>query len=125
MNLMAIAERKMLSSCFIASDLHNELCMRGAKLLRRNGLAIVFYDRFQASNGSGEFPGVTGNRNGSSCLIEVKVSRSDFLADKKKPFRKDSSLGMGDWRFYLCPPGVIKVEDLEEVKEEGSVRGID
>jgi hypothetical protein len=47
-----------------------------------------------------------------SVLIEVKVSRSDFLADKKKSFRINPDEGVGRYRFYCCPKNLIKVEDL-------------
>lgn len=49
-----------------------------------------------------------------SVLIECKVSRSDFLSDKKKLFRKDPKLGMGKQRFYCCPEGLIKKEELPD-----------
>lgn len=91
---------------------HNELCLIGDKFLKRNGFGVVFNDKFRAITGMGEHPDVIGFRNGVSCLIECKISRSDFLADKNKHFRKDPSKGMGDWRFFLCPPNVITVEDL-------------
>ncbi|EAZ98139.1 hypothetical protein MELB17_09653 [Marinobacter sp. ELB17] len=47
-------------------------------------------------------------------LVECKASRSDFLADRNKPFRLDPDLGMGIYRFYLCLPGVIGVADLPD-----------
>ncbi len=72
----------------------------------------MFDDRFKATTGSGEQPDAIGFRNGTSCLIEVKVSRGDFLSDKKKRFRQDPNIGMGDWRFFLCPQGIITVDDL-------------
>lgn len=50
--------------------------------------------------------------SGHSILIEVKTSRSDFLSDKKKPHRKNPSEGMGTQRFYCCPEGLIKKEEL-------------
>ncbi|HFV6346442.1 TPA: hypothetical protein ACH9W7_002880 [Escherichia coli] len=34
------------------------------------------------------------------------------MADRKKRFRKNPSLGMGDWRFFISEPGIISVEDL-------------
>jgi len=94
------------------SELHNKLCLRAAKFLRNNGFKVAFDDRFQAATSYGECPDAIGFRNGVSCLIEVKVSRSDFMSDKKKRFRVNPELGMGDWRFYLSPPGIIEVEDL-------------
>lgn len=49
---------------------------------------------------------------GGSVLVEVKVSRSDFLADSKKPHRNGETLGIGDFRYYMCPEGLIKIDDL-------------
>ena len=98
----------------MASELHDQLCLRAAKFLKNNGFSVAFDDRFQAATGVGELPDAIGFRNGVSCLIEAKVSRSDFLADKKKRFRVEPSLGMGDWRFFICPPDLIKPEDLPQ-----------
>lgn len=50
--------------------------------------------------------------NGGSVLVEVKVSRSDFLADAKKPHRNGEVLGMGTYRYYMCPEGIITLDDL-------------
>ncbi|MNC00227.1 hypothetical protein D3C77_147440 [compost metagenome] len=50
--------------------------------------------------------------NGGSVLVEVKVSRSDFLADAKKPHRNGKVLGMGTYRYYMCPEGIITLDDL-------------
>ncbi len=49
-----------------------------------------------------------------SYLIETKITRSDFLKDRTKPFRKDPSLGIGMYRWYACPEGLIKPEELPE-----------
>jgi len=51
---------------------------------------------------------------GGSVLVEVKVSRSDFLADAKKPHRSGEVLGMGTFRYYMCPEGMINIEDLPD-----------
>lgn len=98
----------------MASAEHNDLCLKAVKFLKNNGFAVSFDDRFQAATGTGELPDAIGFRNGVSVVIEVKVSRSDFLADKKKHFRKESESGMGDWRFFLCPPELIKPDELPE-----------
>jgi hypothetical protein len=66
-----------------------------------------------------------------SVLIEVKVSRSDFLADKKKSFRMRPEKGMGDRRYYCCPKGLIKKEELPDgwgllyVYPNGQVRQVE
>lgn len=74
-----------------------------------------------------EQPDIIGFNSNGSFVLEAKVSRSDFLADKKKPFRIIPSDGMGDWRFFIAPKGLIKIEELPnmwgliEVNEKGKV----
>lgn len=62
---------------------HRELCELACRFLRNHGFKVVFSDRFHAWTPCGEHPDAPGFRNGASCLIEVKCSRSDFLADRK------------------------------------------
>jgi len=45
-------------------------------------------------------------------LVECKVSRADFLADRDKPFRLKPEKGVGSERFYLTPPNLVRVEEL-------------
>lgn len=47
-----------------------------------------------------------------SVLVECKVTRSDFLVDRAKPFRLKPEKGVGSERFYLALPGMIRVEEL-------------
>jgi hypothetical protein len=47
-----------------------------------------------------------------SVLVECKVSRADFLADRAKPFRLKPQQGVGCERFYFTPPALVKVEEL-------------
>jgi hypothetical protein len=49
-----------------------------------------------------------------SVLVECKVSRSDFLADRAKPFRSKPGKGIGCERFYLAPRGLIRTDELPE-----------
>lgn len=93
---------------------HDELCQLAFRYLKNNGFGVVFHDKFRALTPSGEQPDAMGFRNGTSCLIECKTSRADFLKDRKKRFRIDPKLGMGDWRLYLAPKGLIKRMDLPE-----------
>jgi hypothetical protein len=90
---------------------HDELVDRGRSWLRRQGCAIVLAE-FAANVYTGEQPDVLGWRDGLSLLVECKTSRSDFLADRRKKFRSQPDTGMGDWRFYLTPPGIVNVADL-------------
>lgn len=59
-----------------------------------------------------EKPDVIGWSGACSVMIEVKVGRGDFLQDSKKPFRKNPLKGVGELRYYCCPEGLIKVEEL-------------
>ncbi len=43
-------------------------------------------------------------------LVECKVSRADFLADMAKPHRYSG--GVGNWRYYVAPEGVISPDEL-------------
>lgn len=66
---------------------------------------------------NGELADVIGFKQSrsTSILIECKVSRRDFLADKKKYFRYEHpESGMGDLRYYCCPKGLIGQNDLPD-----------
>ncbi|WP_159479794.1 hypothetical protein [Chryseobacterium sp. 18068] len=72
-----------------------------------------------------EIPDVLGFNSSGTFLLEVKISRGDFLADKKKIFRIYSEKGIGDWRFFIVPKGLVKLDELPakwgliEVNEKG------
>ncbi|VAW91923.1 hypothetical protein MNBD_GAMMA23-194 [hydrothermal vent metagenome] len=70
------------------------------------------------SGWSDEIPDAIGFRaagkNDGSIIVEVKISRSDFLADAKKSHRNGSVKGLGNWRYYLCPEGVIKPNEIPD-----------
>jgi len=62
---------------------------------------------------SGEMPDAIGwKRQCHSVLVECKVTRGDFLADRAKPFRLKPEQGVGGERFYLTPAGLVKPEEL-------------
>ena len=62
---------------------------------------------------SGEMPDAIGWKQAShSVLVECKVTRADFLADREKPFRLKPEKGVGSERFYLALPGLAKMEEL-------------
>lgn len=106
---------------------HKELCVLGERWLRTKGCRVVLRDPFKAAVYTGECPDVIGWRDGHSILIECKATRGDFLADRKKKFRVDPAMGMGDARLFLAPPGIIQPAELPEgwgllVAEAGRVR---
>lgn len=108
---------------------HRELCDLAKKwLLRPNskgghGCRIALTEC--RSGFDGEIPDAIGFRASEdvqTVVIEVKTSRSDFLADARKPHRS-SGKGMGMWRYFLCPEGIIVPEDLPAGWGLLSVRG--
>lgn len=70
------------------------------------GKAKVVLPEF-VKQGSAEIPDVLAFEGRHSLMIEVKVSRSDFLRDKKKNFRYVESKGMGNYRYFCCPHRLI------------------
>lgn len=93
---------------------HGELVAMASKWLKDFGCGVVFDDNFVARTQSGEKPDALGFKSNVSLLIECKATRSDFLADRNKKFRKNPELGVGDWRFYLCPAGLIKPDEIPQ-----------
>lgn len=82
-------------------------------ILKTQSCGIAFKELVSLS--SSETPDVIGFGScGFSVLIEAKVSRQDFLKDRKKYFRIYPENGMGTRRFYACPPNIIKKSDLPE-----------
>lgn len=62
---------------------------------------------------SKEAPDAFGAKYTGECaVVEAKTSRKDFLADLKKPFRECPSHGIGQFRWYAAPSGLIKPWDL-------------
>lgn len=99
---------------------HNELCEVAKKwLLRVNsqrGHACNFALSECRSGWGGEIPDAIGyrsveNRVTETVVVEVKVSRSDFLADAKKAHRADGK-GMGMYRYFMCPEGMIDPKEV-------------
>ena len=99
---------------------HAELCDVAVSWLKRpysiGGIGCHIAYSEITSGFSCEIPDAIGWRscqmNDGAVVVEVKVSRSDFLRDKKKPHRNGDVIGLGSWRFYLCPEGVIRPDDL-------------
>jgi hypothetical protein len=99
---------------------HAGLCALAAKWLKRsasqNGHGCAVAVTEAPSGWNGEIPDAVGFRisghQDGSVMVEVKVSRSDFLADKMKPHR--ATVGIGNWRYFMCPEGIIQPSDLPD-----------
>ena len=89
---------------------HAQLVERAVRWLRLYRCGVVLSEQACVS---GEMPDAIGwKRANHSVLVECKVTRADFLADRGKPFRAKPEQGVGSERFYLTPPALIKVEEL-------------
>ena len=89
---------------------HQKLVQKAVAWLRGYRCGVVLSEQACAS---GEVPDAIGwKRTCHSVLVECKVSRADFLADREKPFRQSPELGVGCERFYLTPAGLIRAEEL-------------
>lgn len=91
--------------------MHNELTQKAVKWLFNQGHSIVLSE-IKCYNVSGEIVDALGFKSQTSTLVECKVSRADFLADKNKPFRIRPEKGVGQFRYYLCPENIIVPADL-------------
>ncbi|MGI9102708.1 MAG: hypothetical protein ACR2IF_09725 [Terriglobales bacterium] len=62
---------------------------------------------------SGEVPDVIGWKGRCrSVLVECKVSRADFLADRSKPWRANPEGALGCERYYMAPERMISPSEL-------------
>jgi hypothetical protein len=89
---------------------HAKLVSMAVRWLRRYRCGVVLSEQACVS---GEMPDAIGWKKAChSVLVESKVSRADFLADRDKPFRVKPEVGVGCERYYLAPRGLIKSEEL-------------
>ena len=95
---------------------HRELCIKGAKYLKNHGIQPFHKCQYVVCELErvGECPDDFGFGGSTTQLLEIKVSRPDFLSDKNKYWRKNPEYGIGEFRAYLCPDGIIKEFDLPE-----------
>lgn len=108
---------------------HTELCFLTAEKYIKQ-VALVEYKCLTVS----EQPDVLiFNSYNETTLYEIKMSKQDFLRDKKKPFRKQVKIeyyksgeinnikiihtsegSLGDYRYYVCPSKMLDVNDLPD-----------
>ncbi len=91
---------------------HSQLVQKAVGWLRNYRCGVILSEQACVS---GEMPDAIGwKRACHSVLVECKISRSDFLADRAKPFRLKPNRGVGCERFYLVPVGLINIEELPQ-----------
>ena len=108
---------------------HADLVKKAERwLLNTKRCAFVFTELVTIAS---EIPDAIGFRDmGVSMLVECKATRADFLSDYKKYHRREPQAGMGAYRFYMCPSGLIKPDELPDkwglvyVNDKGRCRQI-
>jgi hypothetical protein len=89
---------------------HAALVRKAVEWLRSYRCGVVLSEQACIS---GEMPDAIGwKRACHSVLVECKVTRADFLADRSKPFRLNPEMAVGCERFYLAPRGLIRADEL-------------
>lgn len=89
---------------------HAALVRKAVEWLRGYRCGVILSEQACVS---GEMPDAIGwKRACHSVLVECKVSRSDFLADREKPFRQKPDSAVGCERFYLASRDLIRSEEL-------------
>lgn len=94
---------------------HAALCTFAVAWLRRpaskGGPGCHFAVSETNVGATAETPDAIGMRYGETILVEAKLSRADFFADAAKPHRAPGA-GMGLYRYFIAPEGLIKLSDL-------------
>jgi hypothetical protein len=89
---------------------HAQLVERAVAWLRGYRCGVVLSEQACVS---GEMPDAIGWKRAShSVLVECKISRPDFVADRDKPFRQKSDSGLGCERYYLAPAKLLQPAEL-------------
>ena len=100
-------------------SLHYELCCKAAVWIRQRRNAEPWKAAYTLSAVElicygAENPDVYAFNGAESAIIEVKTSHADFLADQKKASRTNPEYAMADFRYYLCPEGVINPDEVPD-----------
>ena len=91
---------------------HGQLVNFAVKWLRAYGCGVILSEQACIS---GEMPDAIGWKKAChSVVVECKITRADFLADRSKPFRNNPQIALGCERFYLTPASLIRREDLPQ-----------
>jgi len=89
---------------------HSQLVQKAVEWLRSYRCGVVLSEQACIS---GEMPDAIGwKRACHSVLVECKISRADFLADRGKRFRQKPDTGVGCERFYLVPKEMVCAGEL-------------
>lgn len=97
--------------------LHRIMCEEAAQILHKGGFDSRMGHKYVAvelMTYGNEIPDVWASNGWSASIVEVKTSRSDFLRDRAKKCRQNPIEGIGNFRWYFAPQGIIKEDELPE-----------
>lgn len=90
---------------------HAELVQRAVRWLRTSRRMRVVVAEMATS--APETPDAIGwGWGGHSEVVEAKVSRADFIRDRRKAHASRPDCGMGRHRWYMTPPGLLLGDDV-------------
>jgi hypothetical protein len=102
---------------------HEELRLAAIRFAKRQRFSHRTWERIDGLNlkviasetvtAAHDIPDVIGWDQTHSYLIECKASRSDFFHDAKKP-QRNAGTGMGIFRYYFTPKGLVSREEIPE-----------
>lgn len=93
---------------------HSSLVQAAARWLENTRKCSLVLTEFTSAGF--ETPDAIGWRiaEGWSILVECKTSRSDFRRDREKISRQHRSMSIGQERWYLTPPGLLRAEEVPD-----------
>lgn len=93
---------------------HADLVQRAVQWLRTTQGCGVVLAEYRCSHAY-EPDAIGWRRGGLDCVVvECKVSRADFRADRKKMIHLNPDSGPGHFRTYLTPPGLVRAEEVPD-----------
>lgn len=87
---------------------HADLVNHARRWLQRHHAVVIT----EMVSSASETPDAIGFNCGYTTVVECKATRSDFLSDKRKFFRRCPFAGVGNYRLYLAPKGLIDKDEL-------------
>ncbi len=99
---------------------HDAAVLKAGEWLQRiRRCDVVLLEPVVANRRVSECPDGYGIAPDGSHVVECKVSITDFVRDKHKPFRQVPSEGMGRWRWYMTPAGLIDAPCFDRNAPDG------
>lgn len=90
---------------------HAELVRHAERWLRGTARCSVVFTEMRTYGY--EIPDAIGWKSIHTFLIECKVSRADFHADRGKFFRsRNPEMGMGHYRYFMVPDGLVHPREV-------------